>query len=357
MKIRSILIVALSGIGDALMFSPALRLLRESLPDARIDMLCMYKGAEELYSRNPDISHVLYWDFLHFPIRRTLKFLIGLRGQYDVTISVYPQNRWQYNIICFLLGSPIRLGHKYNHYAWRSLYFLNNRTIQERDELHNVEENLELVKLLNVHLTKKTPPLQVHLTPQDYRNAIIWLETHNLPPNGFFIGFHAGSAELKNHSKRRWAPEKYASLGKRLIEHYNATILLFGGPDELELNRNINNAMNGMAYIVQTPFMTTAALMKQCALFVCNDTGLMHVAAGLQLPIVTIFAYTNPMYVYPWKTQYLMVRHPLECSPCFYYSPRPARCRWKEDQYRCITHIDVDEVWEAVTHMISQIRK
>ena len=100
--------------------------------------------------------------------------------------------------------------------------------------------------------------------------------------------------------------------------------------------------------------MSSIALMKRCALFVVNDSGLMHIAAGLQLPVVTIFAYTNPKYVYPWKTQYHMVRHELECSPCFYYSPKPATCVWKEDRFRCITHIDVQEVLAAVDGMINK---
>ena len=115
------------------------------------------------------------------------------------------------------------------------------------------------------------------------------------------MGFHAGSAQFKNQFRRRGAPENYASLGKILNEKYQAAILLFGGPDELALNTRINEAMGGTGHIVQTSFMTTAALIKICTLFICNDTGLMHVAAGLQVPIVTIFAFTNPAYVYPWK--------------------------------------------------------
>jgi heptosyltransferase-2 len=168
------------------------------------------------------------------------------------------------------------------------------------------------------------------------------------------IGFHAGSAEFKNQLRRRWAPEKYSALGRWLKENYGAAVLLFGGPDELALNEKINAGMKNNGFIVQASFMTTAALIEQCRFFLCNDTGLMHVAAGLQVPIVTIFAFTNPAYVYPWKSRYLMVRHEMECSPCFYYSPRHANCRWKEDQFRCITHIEVEEVKTAVEKMLKE---
>ena len=353
MRSKSILIIALSGIGDALMFSPALHLLRQTFPDAQIDILCMFKGVENLYQQNSDINNILRWDFLQTSLSSSFKFVLGLRGRYDISISVYPQNRWEYNIICYLVGAKQRFGHEYNHLNLISLFFLNNNRVHELDSRHNVEENIELVKLLGVKVTTEIPSLTVNLIPADEKNADEWLIKQDIQSQPLFVGFHAGSAEFKNHIKRRWAGEKYAALGIRLIKERNATVLLFGGPDERMLNERINATMNSKGYIVQTPFMTTAALMHRCKIFICNDTGLMHVAAGLQIPTVSIFAFTNPAYVYPWKTHYTMVRHPMECSPCFYYSPRPAQCKWEEDAFRCITHIELDEVWHTVEMMLS----
>lgn len=349
-----ILIITLSGIGDALMFSPALRLLRRHYPTATIDMLCMFAGVEELYRRNTDINNVLRWDFLKASLSESLRFVLRLRGKYDVSINVYPANRWEYNVIQYLIGAPVRLGHEYNHLNFVSLYFLNNKRIREDDALHNVEENARLVELLGVPHETSLPPLVASLTPADEQAATEWLAKHDINASSLLVGFHAGSAEFKNHVRRRWAPEKYAALGLKLIRERNATILLFGGPDELRLNETLNSAMEQRGFIVQTPFMTTAALMKRCRLFVCNDTGLMHVAAALQIPIVTIFAFTNPVYVHPWQCRYTLVRHDLPCSPCFYYSPRYARCQWKTDQFRCITHIEVEEVWAAVQQMLHE---
>jgi heptosyltransferase-2 len=354
-KPNKILIVSFSGIGDAVMFSPALHLLRTSFPDAQIDLLCMFKGVEEIFLRNPEVQTVSRWDFLHANLLASLRFVLSLRKRYDVSISVYPANRWEYNFINFLIGAKVRLGHEYNHYNLASLYFLNNGRIKENDALHNVEENIELVKLLPVSGKEEIAPLNVQCTDADRHSAGDWLRREGLSQKSFLIGIHAGSAEFKNQFRRRWDPEKYSALGLFLKQRYQAEILLFGGTDELKLNQKINAGMSGIGRIVQTSFMTTAALMEQCKLFVCNDTGLMHVAAGLQVPIVTIFAFTNPAYVYPWKSRYTMVRHEMECSPCFYYSPRHANCRWKEDRFRCITHIEVEEVKAAVEKMIGRL--
>jgi heptosyltransferase II len=351
-----ILISALSGIGDALMFSPALKLLRQKYPEAQIDLLSMFKGVEQLYAGNPDIDNVIHWDFIKSNPFSSIAFLLKLRRlKYDVTINVYPSNRWPYNLISFLIGANKRLGHNYNHLNLRSLNFLNNYRILEDDLKHNVEENIRLIEMLDVKVNGELPPLRIHLNEADIQAAEEWLRSNGIAERKLILGFHAGSATMKNHEKRRWAAEKFAHLGKQLIEKCDATILLFGGPDEYDLNDSINKFMERKAFIVKVPRLSTsAALISRCKVFVVNDSGLMHLAAGLQIPVVTIFAYTNPNYVYPWKTKYIMIRRELECSPCFYYSPRPASCKWTVDKFRCITTIGVDEVFSAVKKMLEE---
>jgi heptosyltransferase-2 len=88
---------------------------------------------------------------------------------------------------------------------------------------------------------------------------------------------------------------------------------------------------------------------------VTNDSALMHVAAAMQTPVVAIFAYTNAKGLYPWRVPHRIVRRHLPCSPCFYYSPRPARCHTNID-YACIRTIEVDEVFTALEDLLSECR-
>jgi len=354
-----VLIIALSGIGDALMFSPALTLLRRQYPDAQIDLLSMFKGVKELYDRNPDVSSVLHWDFLHRSPVSSLFYLLRLRARgYDATISVYPQNRWPYNLICYIIGAKKRLGHDYDHVNTRSLNFLNTIRIREQQQRHNVEQNASLVELLGVPLPPDLPPLQIKLKPEDQRQAEEWLQSVGIQDAQVLVGFHAGSALFKKHIRKRWAPEKFAALGRRLKERENAVVLLFGGPEEYDLNERINREMGGVGHVVKVPSLSTgAALIARCSVMVCNDAGLMHVASALHVPVVSIFAYTNPFGLHPWKTPHRVVRRDLECSPCFYYSPRPVRCVWNDDQFRCITHIEVEEVWQALQEVQSEVKQ
>jgi heptosyltransferase-2 len=105
-----ILVITLSGIGDALMFTPALGLLRNSLPDAEIDALVMYRGAKEIYESNPNFNKVIHFNFLEEGAFKSLNFLFQLRKKYDASLNVYPSNRKEYNLISFLIGAKKRAG-------------------------------------------------------------------------------------------------------------------------------------------------------------------------------------------------------------------------------------------------------
>ncbi len=108
-----ILIIALSGIGDALMFTPALKLLRENQPNAQIDALVMYKGAQEIYELNQNLNKVIHFNFMREGAVKSLKFLSELRKKYDASVNVYPSNRKEYNIISYIIGAGKRVGAVY----------------------------------------------------------------------------------------------------------------------------------------------------------------------------------------------------------------------------------------------------
>lgn len=347
-----LLVFALSGIGDALLFTPALALLREHFPEAQVDVVAMFAGVREIYERHPGVRRVYFWDFLREPAWRSLGFLLRLRRQrYDIALNVYPSNRWEYNLLLWLTGAPLRVGHRYRHLDWQQLNWLKNRTVWEDERLHNVEENVRLVELLGVPVPPELPALELFFWERDLQEAEQWFAAEGIPQDAYCVGFHAGSAVFKNHIRRRWAPERFAGLATQLIRRWDAWVLLFGAGAEVELNESIRAQVEipERCRVVRSPsLMVSAAIMRRCRLFVSNDSALMHVAAALGLPTVAIFAYTNPVYVRPWKTLHRIVRRDLACSPCFYYSPRPARCRWSgDDAFQCIRSITVEEVFRA----------
>lgn len=358
MKISKILIIALSGIGDALMFTPALKKLKEFIPNSEIDALVMFKGAEDIFKRLPYFSKVHRFDFINSSKIDSLKFVLGLRNKYDASINAYPSNRKEYNIINFLIGAEKRAGVNYLRKNFFNLGWLNNISIKENDNLHNVEENIKLVEKLTDKEIHDIPSLEFPLTKSDEKAADEFLKNYKINLSDLVIGFHPGCATLKNHIKRRWEPEKFAGLAKKLIEEKKAKILIFGGPDEDELKKEVHQKINsGNSIIVKTNSLTeTAAVMKRCNIFITNDSSLMHVASALKLNVIAIIGPTNTNYIRPWQTNHKIVSLNLDCAPCFVYSPRHLYCSRNDVQFKCIKELNVEMVSDSVNQIILEMK-
>lgn len=356
-----ILAIALSGIGDALMFSPAITAIKEAMPEAEIDVLCMIKGVKEIYEVNPKINKVIYFNFMKEGLIKSLFFLFKIRKNYDATFNVYPSNRKEYNVISFLISAKERYAVNYLRMNTINFGFLNNHTIIENDYLHNVEENLLLVKLFlanhSILSEDRGLKLEIYLDAPAIKFASEWLDKNLINRNDIVFGFHAGCATLKNHIKRRWEPEKFAQLAKFLIQNFDAKVLLFGGPDEYELNYYIKSIVDSenIKVVKTETLLQTSAIMKRCNLFITNDSALMHVASALQLNVVALFGPTNPVYVRPYKTNYKIASLNLECQPCFIYSPKPLTCRRNDVKFKCIKELTVEKVKEVIIQFITEL--
>lgn len=349
-----ILVIALSGIGDALMFTPSLKKLNEDFPSAKIDLLAMYKGVVDIFEKQPGVNSVLYHDFLNASKLSSLSFVLNLRNKYDLSINVYPSNRKEYNIISFIIGAKQRAAVNYLRQGKSNLSFLNNFLILENDQLHNVEENFLLCEKLSGVKSKTIPPLQLNLSNSELEYAEEFLKEKKISNNDLIIGFHPGCSSLKNHDKRRWETEKFANLAEKLIQNYSAKILLFGGPEEQPLKNEIIRLAksNYIEEVTTKSILQTAAIMKRCSVFVTNDSSLMHIAAALSLRTVAILGPTNKNYIYPWQTEYKIASLNLECSPCFYYSPKHLSCNRTDVQFKCIKELSVDMVYEKVKELM-----
>ncbi len=351
-----ILINALSGIGDAVMFSPALALLKKHIPDAQIDMLAMFSQVKQIFSTNTNLNKIYFIDFLHQSKIRSVKEVLAIRkNRYDAAINVYPSNRKEYNILNRMLGAKKRIATKYMHFSGANYDFLNTDLKPEVKNRHNTLENLDLVKFLAPDIKEEeTGPYQIKIPIEDDVLATEYI-IENLLLGKSLIGFHTGSATFKNHIHKRWAEEKFIELAKSLHRKYMAHILLFG--TETDLNTSIMKEIKHFGYIPKVNnIFQSIALMSKCILFVTNDTALMHIASALKVPTVAVFGYTNHKELHPWKSKYRIVRKELECSPCFFNSPYPVKCIYSgEEEYKCIRTIEVEEVLNAIDELVKEI--
>ena len=158
--VRRIIVFCLPGIGDAILFTPALALLRRLFPTAHIAVMTMFRGTADILATNPDLDEVHHFDFFNAPKLESIRRLWQLRrADYDLSIMAFPSNRLEYNWVNWFVGRRWAAAHRYAHQSWRNCWFLNNITVTEAGNRHNVEENLRLIRAIADRVGVTAPDL------------------------------------------------------------------------------------------------------------------------------------------------------------------------------------------------------
>lgn len=358
--LRRIVVFCLPGIGDAILFTPALTLLRRAYPSAHISVITMFHGTAEILATNPDLDEVHHFDFFNSSALASIRYLLRLRrDRYDLSIMCFPSNRFEYNLVNRFVGCRWRAAHRYHRQSWRNAWFLNNIVVHETGTVHNVEENLRLVRTILQRVGSEVPlaelpadnalALKIVVTPEDEQYAAEFLTNRGVGRDEFLFGFHTYSSTFKNMHRKCWDRKNFAALITRLSAvHPVARFLLFSGPHDDEVTKYIVGQVGDRVIPVrESNLRHVAAILKRCRMFVSNDSGPMHLAAAVGVPVVALFGPTNAQRLHPWSKQHVVVRRDLPCSPCFEYSTQPLSCPAKLD-YACLSEISVDEVFTAI---------
>ena len=335
------------------MFTPTLRILRREFPLARIDVLVMYAGSKDILENSPDLNRVIHWNFMQQGKKRSIVFCLKLRqNNYDVSLTSYPSNRYEYNIVSFLLGAKLRIGHQYNvkcSYGTEHLAFHHRVPESKENNLHNVEENLKLLECLSIDPKRYAPHrLGLYLSQRDKVFAQEFMKNYWDTKPRLLIGIHPGSGETKNLHRKRWPIRRFAQLADLLVQEKKAQIFVFGGDNEKQLRCELTQCMIQKPILIEkTSFQQTAALIQHCDIFICADTGLMHAAAAVETPVIALFGPTNPNLTFPWASNHQIVSKNLSCSPCYFYSNMNLSCSASRD-FECIQSISVTDVMNQI---------
>lgn len=342
----NVLILPLYGIGDTLMTTPAIEILKRKL-DVKITNLCMFKTNFDLLRENPFIDELIFFPFMEKDKFEALKFVLKIRKKFEYAVNFYPSNRWQYNLLCWLFGARKRIGHRYIKRDLRELNFLKNLTVKENEDLHNVQENVRLLEFFGIK-TDTIPKMRVYLNREEMNYGVKFVNQKS--KKDIKIGIHTGTSSFKGHVRKRWAKEKFLALINGFPEF---DFFLFGTHEEELENRFILDSAKyrNVFLVLDKTIREVASIINQMNLFVSNDSGLMHLAAAVGIPVIAIFGPTNPKWVSPWGVINRVIRAELPCSPCFYYSPRPLECKNKVE-FQCLRDIEVETVMKAILDLI-----
>jgi heptosyltransferase-2 len=304
----AILVVAPSWIGDTILAQPLLSLLRERHPGAAIDVLASNWSAP-LFARMAEVRHVVDSPFRHgeFNLLRRWRLARQLKAAaYDAAV-VLP-NSWKSALIPFLAGIPERIG--YRGEARHGLVNVMHRLDRQRHP-RLVDRYAALAGEPGAPLPALSQP-RLASTPEQQRAARAALD---LPLDSTPIVFCPG-AEFG--PAKRWPARHFAALASK-VGHVDDPVLLVGSPKDAIIGEKIEQSCHGSAINLcgRTTLEQAIDVIASARQVVCNDSGLMHVAAALDRPLVAVFGSSSFDYTPPLSPQAKIVSLELECSPCF----------------------------------------
>ena len=340
-SIRKILIRSVNWVGDAVMTTPAISVIREHFPDAEITILAN-NLVSQLFLLHPGIDNIITFDRQgkHKGITGRLRLAAELRKQrFDLAI-IFP-NSFDSVVVPWLAGIPNRIGLCSDG---RTL-LLNGRynTVKGANSEHEVDYYLNLLEHFGITGTRT--PLHLVFSGEEEKNAAALLAKKGIQPGDFVLGINPGASY---GSAKRWYPERFAAVASRLATEWSAKVVIFGGPGETEIAADIENGLHGAAVNLagKTSMRELMALIKRCNFFITNDSGPMHIAAAFDVPLVAIFGSTDHTGTSPYSKNAVVVRGEVECTPC--------KLRECPSDHRCMKAVTEELVISAALRLKAQ---
>lgn len=326
-EIARLVIRAPNWLGDAVMAIPALAAVRAAYPGTRIALAAAASVApvfEEITPSAPD-------EVISLASRLDEQAVLAAR---DFGAALLLPNSFRAAWTARRAGIPERWG-----YAANLRGRLLTRAVQRpKGRLHQSGYYTELVRALGIDVPESLPRLTVR--PETAQRAGAALARQEVDASLPLVGFAPGAAY--GHAKR-WPPRRVAEVIVRLAEARLAACVLVGAGADREAGREIESSLPAhvrpLNLIGRTDLRLLAGVLARCAAFVSNDSGAMHLAAAIGVPVVAIFGPTDDRVTSPLGDHDVLVRQ-VFCRPCM--------LRECPIDHRCMKRIGADAVFDAV---------
>lgn len=332
MQFRKIGVIHLNQIGDLVFSLPLLKALKDNYSDASIHSI-VRPYLMDLLKGSPYVDELI-------PRRGGIKNTISLlklirRNKYDLLISLSNSSE------CLLLTALSKAGLKagFSGSVWGF-----GLDIKEKVEGHHSwYNNRKLLSRLGIKITK-----------DNYTGLLILPPNQSLPANlpEKYAVFSPGTSARR--TVKAWEEKKFADLIIRLEEKYGMRPVLVGGNENKQTNENISRIAKenrGSADVNNITDLTGKVglkdlcyILKDAALFVGVDSGIMHLASAFDIPVIGLFGPTDPFYVGPQNSRSIVIqKRDLECVPCYLKG-----CKDRT----CMKRIEVSEVLESCERLL-----
>ena len=330
-----ILIRATNWVGDAIMALPALRAVRTRFPDAEITILARPYVAF-IYKDQQVCDNMMFVD--------DKRDMAGEIRAQKFDVAVLLQNAFEAAWFAWRAGIPERIGYARDG---RSLLLTKALPVPKPGEIPAHEQYYYLELLRRAGWLDSLPNesfIKLDVPEENRRSAAEFLLINGVKPGSLRVAIGAGASY---GSAKCWPPDRFAELANRLQAQSGTDIILFGTLAEAPVSSAIAAGMHRAPIDLtgKTAINDLPALLSQCHLFIGNDSGAMHVAAAVGLPVVAVFGPTDPYGTAPVTPRCSIVQERPYCSPCFL-----RRC---PTDHRCMTRITADAVEAAARLWIS----
>lgn len=319
-----ILIRSSNWLGDAVMSVPAVRAIKNGRPDVHVTIAAPEKIAA-MWKLIPEVDAIVPLSAGSLPL-----VVRQLKQQKPFDVAILLPNSLRVALESWLSGIPRRVGYR-GH--WRS--WLVDQIVREPRKPGPPEHH----SLRFFRIARQCGAETSKVEPSDSN------QTSNLQPQKLMLGLCPGA---EYGPAKRWLPERFAEAAAKISAQSSAQWILFGTKNDVAIGEQIAAAIGDHCVnrIGQTTLDQLINELRQCRLLLTNDTGTMHLAALLGVPVVAIFGSTEPLLTGPLGNGHVILRHHVECSPCF--------LRECPIDFRCMTAVSADEVVTAVLSMLTK---
>lgn len=319
-----ILIRSPNWLGDSVMSMPAVRAIKAGRPDAHITIVTPEKIAA-VWKLLPEVDSVI-------PLTRKSLFgavrAINAHSAFDVALLL--PNSLRAAVEVWLASIPRRVGYSGHRRCW-----LLNQVVPDRQRFgpptHQANEYLRMACALGAGIDAGSFAC-LPVAPAG---------SQEITRIGLCPGAEYGPA-------KRWLPERFAEVASNVAAEQSVHWILFGTAADAEIGRAIAARLGESCtnLIGKTTLDQLVIELRRCRLLLTNDTGTMHLAALLGVPVVALFGSTEPRLTGPIGSGHRVIRHQVECSPCF--------LRKCPIDFRCMQAISVAEVAAAVVAQLTK---
>ncbi|MBW1667544.1 MAG: lipopolysaccharide heptosyltransferase II [Deltaproteobacteria bacterium] len=341
-----ILVVLIAGIGDLVLASKSLRALRNGFPEANIHLLTS-SAAFPIAKNYTYIDKV--WAFpirelrkSRYKILQVLRLIKQLRKyRFSTIINLYRVTSvWgalKMGLLFLLLKGKKKVGHGYKGFG----LFLSDKADEHIFQGRHFADAMEEIAQLAGGI------------PDSNGIEVFWgkgaeekcrqLFSNTGRSEKIILGVNPGGDRMS----RRWNPDYYATVANRLKKRFHAKIVLLGGPSEDKIAPQIQGKIDGEVLNLagQLTLNELVYVISQCDLLLTNDSGPMHIAAALKIPLVAIFGPESPVLFGPHTSEdlYRIVFKEVDCRPC---------TKRKCSEPKCLDLVTPQEVFEKCVEII-----